>query len=114
VTVCPVACATRKQSLHAFWDDALGDDAPDNCAPAHAIAASLAAADATQASLEDEHQWLEESLALAKMQVYVEPVGNGAGPFTLSSAYRENARQIAQRRVALAGARLAKLLEASL
>jgi hypothetical protein len=114
VALCPVACATRKQSLHAFWDDALGDNAGDNGAAAHAIAASLAAADPAQALIDDEHQWLEESLELAKTNVYVEPVGNGAGPFALSAAYRESARQIAQRRVALAGARLAKLIEAAL
>ena len=114
VTVCPVACATRQQSLHAFWDNAIGDDTQDNPAAAHAVATSLAAADPAQASIADEHQWVEESLVLAKTNVYVEPVGNGAGPFTLSAAYRDSANQIARRRVALAGARLAKLIEASL
>jgi hypothetical protein len=114
VTVCPVACATKKQSLHAFWDDALGDDAPASPAAAQAIAKSLPAADPAQASIADEHQWLEESLALAKTQVYVEPIQDGAGPFTLSGTYQENAKQIARRRIALAGARLAKLIEASL
>jgi hypothetical protein len=113
VTVCPVACATRKLSLHAFWDDVLGDDAADNGATAHAIATSLAAADPAQASIDHEHQWLEESLALAKTTVYVAPVQNGPGPFTLSAAYRSNAKGIARSRIALAGARLARLIETS-
>jgi hypothetical protein len=38
----------------------------------------------------------------------------GGGPFTLSSAYKARALSIAKARVALAGARLARLLNTAL
>jgi hypothetical protein len=51
---------------------------------------------------------------LAKSDVYVSPIKNTDGPFTLTKAYRDNVLKVAKKRVALAGARLAKLLDAAL
>jgi hypothetical protein len=38
------------------------------------------------------------------------PIDAGAGPFTLTLAYKTAARNLAEKRIALAGARLAKIL----
>jgi hypothetical protein len=111
VNVCPAACETKNPSLHAFWDDLLGT--PDDRARAHAVAKSLGPANPAAAAVDDEHVWLEESFALAKSEVYVAPIGSGNGPFALTNAYQTKAKAIAQDRVALAGARLARVIEES-
>jgi hypothetical protein len=43
-----------------------------------------------------------------------DPIGVGAGPFTVDAEYRKQARAVAAERVALAGARLANLLNSAL
>ena len=111
VNVCPAACETKNPSLHAFWDDLLGTT--DDRAQAHAVATSLGPANPAAVAVDDEHVWLEESFALAKSDVYVAPIGTGSGPFALTSTYQTKARAIAQDRVALAGARLARVIEES-
>ena len=42
------------------------------------------------------------------------PIGVSAGPFTLTDNYKSSALNLAKQRVALAGARLANLLNAAL
>jgi len=42
------------------------------------------------------------------------PIGAGAGQFTLNQAYKTAARKLAEKRIALAGARLAKILNEEL
>ena len=51
---------------------------------------------------------------VAKEYVYVKPIGLGAGPFTLTPSYKKTARKIANQRVALAGARLGRILNREL
>ena len=51
---------------------------------------------------------------LAKSKVYQPPIGAGAGPFSVTAAYRSAARRIARERIPLAGARLANTLNAEL
>jgi hypothetical protein len=99
------------KQLHSFWDGVLGTSRD----PRNAIAAavSMPPVDPKLAALADEQQWLEESLAIAKATVYAAPVGVGEGPFTLNDQYRKKARDVARRRAALAGARLANLLNAA-
>jgi len=46
--------------------------------------------------------------------VYVAPIGAGDGPFTITPAYRIAAKKLAEQRVALAGVRLANLLNEEL
>jgi hypothetical protein len=43
--------------------------------------------------------------------VYKAPLGDGNGPFALTTAYKVAAKKLAQARLALAGARLANLLK---
>jgi len=46
--------------------------------------------------------------------VYSGPVGAGTGPFTLTNNYKKAAKALAKKEVALAGARLANLLNSEL
>jgi hypothetical protein len=101
-----------KDELHAFWDDLLGMQTD----PAAAIkkAGKLPAAKAAQAAISDEATWVTEGFDAAKELVYAAPVGVGAGPFTLNPAYKAAAKKVAAERVALAGARLANLIDEAL
>jgi hypothetical protein len=102
------ACGSAKE-LHAVWDNLLGNtDAPPQ--DAIAAAAKLPPADASQASQMDEGTWINESFTIAKASVYSSPVKDDDGPVTLTAAYESKAHQIADQRIALAGSRLAKLL----
>jgi hypothetical protein len=98
--------------LHGYWDDLLGTS--PNPVPALAAALALPAADPVAAKIADESKWIAESFQLAKADVYVPPIGTGDGPFTLTVAYESNAKTVAQTRVALAGARLAALINTNL
>jgi hypothetical protein len=62
----------------------------------------------------DEGAWTQESFQEAQTAVYVAPVEGGAGPYALTPAYLERARTLAAQRIALAGARLANLLNEAL
>jgi hypothetical protein len=82
-----------------------------------AAAQSLSSADATAAADLNEADWVNESFALAKSSVYINPpIGPGLGTFTIGSnpTYGADSLKIAQQRVALAGARLANVLNAEL
>ena len=109
VALCKRPC---KDELHGFWDDVLGKSEK----PADAIAAArrIASADPGLAGILDESTWIQESFHLARTAVYVKPIGIGPGPFTLDQRYRSAAQAVAEKRVALAGARLAGILKAAL
>ena len=62
----------------------------------------------------DVSHWLEECFEAAQQTVYKPPIGAGEGPFTLTPAYKTAALKLAQQKVALAGARLAKILNEEL
>ena len=109
-----VVVAGPSKELHAFWDGALGDGETKNFMVAAKVAATLPDADASLVSDDKEDDWAGESYALAKSAVYVDPVGAGLGPYTLSAPYTTNMQQIAKQRVALAGARLANALKTAL
>ena len=53
-------------------------------------------------------------LELSRAAVYVPPIGAGTGPFTITPAYQAAMLELGKRRIALAGARLANLLNAAL
>jgi hypothetical protein len=102
------------KELHAFWDLALGDGDTKDYMTAVKVAGALPAPDPALVSDDKQDDWTAESYALARSSVYVDPVGSGLGPFTLTPAYTANAQQIAKQRVALAGVRLANLLKEAL
>jgi S1/P1 Nuclease len=97
-----------KCELHFFWDDLLGthSDLPTVVKGAR----KLSKAKSGPADKTDEKDWIAESFQAAEQVVYSQPVGPGDGPFTLTRAYKRKAGNLAKQRVALAGARLANLL----
>jgi len=55
--------------------------------------------------------WIQECFDAAKQTAYQSPpIGAGAGPFTVTLAYKTAAQNLAKERIALAGAQLAKIL----
>jgi hypothetical protein len=109
VALCARPC---RSELHALWNDILGTRTD----PESAIkkAAKLEAPDPRLAAVKNEQTWINESFRAAKTSVYTDAIGVGAGPFIVDAEYRKQARAVAAERVALAGARLANLLNAAL
>ena len=66
------------------------------------------------AAISDEAIWIEESFLAAKQTAYATPIGTDEGPYNLNATYKAAAREVAERRVALAGIRLAHLLNDAL
>jgi hypothetical protein len=109
VTLCEKPC---RDELHAFWDEVLGKSTS-------AIASINAARKLPQVPADDGADadvlaWVNEGFAIAKQSVYAPPIGEGRGPFMLTDAYKQSAKQIAEARAAVAGVRVAKLLNSSL
>ncbi|MDQ1592313.1 MAG: hypothetical protein QOG71_2940 [Pyrinomonadaceae bacterium] len=109
VKLCSLPC---KNNLHSFWDGLPGsaDDVKASIAPAIAYGQSLAAAPAASVNKLNTSIWITESFDATKSSVYKTPIGAGPGPFTITTTYRNAARNLARQRVALAGARLARIL----
>lgn len=112
VGFCTVGATKCTGELHAFWDDILGTG--NSVASADKFAASLDAPSESPEDIADAGKWVSESFALAKADVYVAPVADGDGPFRATQDYTDAAKALAQKQVALAGARLSAVLEAGL
>ena len=109
--------------LHAFWDDLPGEGQPAPALPvAAAFAENLPQASAKEAADSDPSDWAAESLTIAKKDAYAPPIGPGPQPaassgssaYPITTAYYNKAMSDAKSRIALAGARLAKLLNENL
>ena len=98
--------------LHAFYDDILG--AGYAVGPAEQVAEHLPRPDPKLAAITDEKVWIQEGLDLAEKAVYVAPIGLGDGPFAITAHYQSAAGELGRRQAALAGARLARLLNDAL
>ena len=109
VALCRHPC---RRNLHAFWDEVLGKSR----SPAAAIryAERLPAPDPQLAAIASPRRWLADSERVAERYVYASPIGKGRGPYRLDAAYRRQALQVARRQIALAGARLALILNRDL
>jgi len=72
--------------------------------------------DCQPANKKQEATWVDESFNYTKSKVYKTPVKAkpDGGPFTLTTAYETKAKTLANQRVALAGARLANLINQEL
>lgn len=103
-----VKLSCTKCELHFFWDDLLGTNS--NLKTVMNAARKLPKADATLAAKSDEKDWIAESFQEAQQNVYISPIAAGDGPFTITSGYKKASTKLAKERVALAGARLANLL----
>lgn len=119
--------------LHAFWDDLPGEGEPAPVLPdAKGFAQPLPSAPADKVADTDPADWATESWSMAKMDAYTSPIGAGPKPaashssksksgkgstnsaYLMTNPYYKKAMQDAKDRVALAGARLAKLLNENL
>jgi hypothetical protein len=109
VALCVRPC---RDELHSFWDNVLGTDR--NASTAIAAAARIPAPPEDAAAVSDDTIWIQESLQAARDYAYAPPIGPGAGPYALDENYRRAALSQARKRVALAGARLAHLINTNL
>lgn len=109
VALCDPPC---RSELHAFWDAAAGNG--NNPVPAIKAAARLDEAPDDAVAITEVQTWVDEGFDLAVKWVYRSPIGNDNGPFTLTDAYKKKAKSLARDQVALAGARLAKLITENL
>jgi hypothetical protein len=107
VRLCAPPC---REELHFFWDQAPGHGTPTQ---ALALARHLPVAPRQRIADTNIQDWVDESGTLARRVVYAAPIGPGSGPYRLTGAYRDQARIIARERIALAGRRLAVLLNAA-
>jgi hypothetical protein len=99
--------------LHGFWDGVVGET--NRATVAATFGATLTAADATPAADADIDHWITESFDLARSKVYMNPpIGVTVGPFSILSGYRSDALNLSKKQIALAGARLANLINTSL
>jgi len=104
--------------LHGYWDDLLGKITKSlytDALLAEKVGKTLPAADPALAADATSADWVQESLTDAKTVAYKNPpIGPDWGPYKLTTAYHQNAVNIAQQRVSLAGVRLANLIKADL
>jgi hypothetical protein len=100
------------QELHAFWDNALGQELSPAKVPE--IANHLKKSKKKLASKLDVNRWVQESFDLAIHKVYGRPIGPSDGPFTLTKKYEQMTQKICRKRVELAGERLANVLNGEL
>jgi hypothetical protein len=112
VSVCPTSCEDRSRSLHSFWDGLMGSGS--DLRDAINRSRRLAAPASGVAGVTSPDAWLQESLELTKTAAYASPIGPGAGPYVLTAAYKQRAGDVAEERIALAGVRLAALIEQGL
>jgi hypothetical protein len=124
VILCPhkgSRCSARFNSLHSFWDDALGNG--DSATGALKLACVIASTGKAHClpritsdavAIDDPAAWAKESFELARTVAYKRPIGPGRGPYYLTKSYQLAVGSAAEKQVALAGARLARLLNQAL
>lgn len=109
VIVCDPQCGRR---LHTLWDSLV--DTGNASVSLKQQTALLPRVSLTLAADLNSDNWIKESNELAKIKVYGSPIGEGTGPFKLTTAYLTTAKNIAYQRASLAGMRLARVLNAEL
>jgi hypothetical protein len=105
------------RTLHAAWDGAAGSESTD--AYVNRMASELAAGFAPKhgsSVSKDPKKWIEEGVELAKSEVYSFGLETGSPerPVVLTEQYEMNMRHVARERLALAGFRLAAILNEKL
>ncbi|MDE3196596.1 MAG: S1/P1 nuclease [Acidobacteriota bacterium] len=108
----PVAKAFHEtpRNLHSFWDDLPGQEAAaSGFDAARRFAAGLDEPSESELNNTDVSSWANDSFLLARRDAYRLPAGN-----EIASDYYEMALRDAKIQIALAGARLAKLLNENL
>jgi hypothetical protein len=102
-------------NLHSIWDSAAGRDTTDEFI-AKTAAEIVAKHPAPKRLDRDPKTWIDEGLLFCVREVYTFGVDNGTKekPNTLPAGYLENAQRVAHERIALAGYRLAAILNKKL
>ena len=106
---------TPGRNLHSVWDDSAGIDTSD--AYVTKFATDVIAEHPPPPHLDTDPQpWVDEGFGLAKSDVYTFgfETGTHEHPIQLSATYLENAKRVARARIALAGYRLAAILNEKL
>ena len=101
----------ERRNLHSLWDGAAGSDLSDAYVTKYA-AEAVEAHPASKRQEKNPKKWIDEGFAIAKTEVYTFGLETGSRehPLQLPAGYLENARRVAQARIALAGYRLAAVL----
>lgn len=99
------------RNLHSLWDSACGTDQSDAYVTKYA-AEAVAAHPAPDHVEKNPKKWISDGAKIAIAEVYTFGLENGTRehPIHLSESYVENARKVAQAQIALAGYRLAAVL----
>jgi hypothetical protein len=112
----------ESSNLHSYWDALPGFDC-SSCSSkiacinrAMALGKTLKSASRSKTKKSGTATWVNESFGYAKSTVYTDPIGAGTGPYTIppKSKYESKAETLADKQVALAGARLAQMLNTEL
>ena len=109
-------------NLHAYWDDLPGSDCQYcnkklSCVSRAAVLGqNLPVPPATSARVTKTSVWTHESFEAARAVVYQSPIGEEEGPYTIVplAEYEARANRLARLRIALAGTRLAEVLNQEL
>ena len=109
-------------NLHSYWDDLPGTECKfcsDKIPCVHraiVFGKTLRPVEQIAGRNMDTPTWARESFEYARTEVYEDPIGPGDGPYTIVpwSNYESQAYRLAQKRIALAGARLARILNEEL
>lgn len=98
-------------NLHGLWDDAAGNNTSDAYVTSYA-AEAVAATPAPSSIEKNPKKWIAQGAKLARTSVYTFGLENGTRehPIHLPDSYLENARRVARVQVAVAGYRLAAVL----
>lgn len=102
---------TPGRNLHALWDDSAGTDPSDAYVSKYA-ADAVAAHPAPERIDKNPTKWIDQGFEVARNEVYTFGLETGSRerPIQISPAYVENANRVAQAQIALAGYRLAAVL----
>lgn len=107
-----LAAATRQANLHAYWDGLPGEDSEfaNVETKANELMMNLPASglDLTGDAVEE---WMTESFGFARSTVYAGLTDAGGMIDSLPAGYEDASKKVADRRLAQAGYRLARLLE---
>ena len=108
-------------TLHSYWDDLPGSDCKFCNDKVQCVNRAIVLGKAYQLASSknrsmDAAAWIRESFDEARTKVYRDPIGSADQPYTIvpGSSYETQAQKLAKKRIALAGTRLAQLLNAEL
>lgn len=108
-------------TLHSYWDDLPGSDCKFCNDKIPCVNRAIVLGNAYQSASAKSHNldaaaWIRESFVEARTKAYRDPISTADQPYTIvpESSYEWQAQKLAKKRIALAGARLAQVLNTEL